>query len=87
MTSDQLLKMIGEWELKTNEEFAEEFGLSVRTIQRYAKMAREADQRFCQRRNLRYYGRAANVFKLVQKLFPGDSATASNQFLVVRGYA
>ena len=52
MTSDQLLKMIGGWELKTNEEFAEEFGLSVRTIQRYAKMAREADSRFCQRRNM-----------------------------------
>lgn len=87
MTSDQLLKMIGEWELKTNEEFAEEFGLSVRIIQRYAKMAREADPRFCQRRNLRYSKGAANVFRLIQRLIPGDSATASNQFLVVRRYA
>jgi hypothetical protein len=80
MTSDQLLKMIGEWELKTNEEFAEEFGLSVRTIQRYARMAREVDPRFCQRRNMRYHERAAKVFRLIQRLIPGDSAPVSNHF-------
>ena len=47
MTPEQENQIIGEWFFKSTKEFAEEFGVSVRTIQRWAKSIREKWPRFC----------------------------------------
>ena len=47
MTPEQENKIIDEWFIKSTKEFAQEFGVSVRTIQRWVKSIREKRPAYC----------------------------------------
>ena len=51
MTPEQTIQMIDEWGVKSTKEFAQEFGVSVRTVQRWAKSIREQRPGFCPKTN------------------------------------